>query len=98
MLDVLRRFLIDVINSTYILIIDTIKYLSFLDSPGTYILIMVIGFVLVPFGTRSIYHRYTNPHIFEHKAMIRQTIINLLVISAIILFGYLNFLRFLSPA
>lgn len=95
MLDGLRSFLIDVINSTYLLILDVAKSLSFMDNPGTYIVIMVIGFIFVPFSTKSLYHQYANPHVYEHSHLVTRAVKHLGMISAIILFGYANFLRFL---
>jgi hypothetical protein len=98
MIDVIRKFLIDVINSTYLLIMGTVEYLGFLDSPGTYLIVMVIGFVIVPFSAKGIYHQYVNPHMYEHKSLLRRVVINVSIILVIVLFGYLNFIRFLPAS
>ena len=98
MLDVIRKFIIDVINSTYLLLVGTVEYLSFLDSPGTYTLIMIIGFVMAPFYVKNVYHQYANPHQYEHVSLTRKVLSGLAIILAFVLFGYVNFIRFLPPS
>ena len=95
MLDIVRGFIIDVINSTYLLLVDTF---GFLDTPGTYLVIMVTGFVFVPFFVKDVYYQYANPHGHYSMPVYRKAVMGIIFIAAWILFGYANFIRFLPPA
>jgi hypothetical protein len=89
--------LISAINTVYYFLADNLG-LRFLDNPGTYIFIMVIGFAMVPFYAKEIYAIYINPHIYERVSLTMKILKALITIGAIVFFGYANFTRFLPPA
>jgi hypothetical protein len=97
MLEAITRPVVQVINSTYLLLLGIAQYLSFLDNPGMHIMIMVIGLVMVPFQARGIYHQYSHPHEYEAKTVVRSAAIGIAVIVFLVAFGYFNFVRFLPP-
>ena len=84
------------INAVYYFLADNLG-LRFLDNPGTYILIMVIGFAMVPFYSKNIYAIYANPHVYEKVSLTRKILKAAITIGAIVFFGYANFTRFLVP-
>ncbi len=94
MLDLIRQLIVDVINAVYYFLADTAG-LRFLDTPGTYLMIMVIGFMIVPFFSKNIYRIYANPHEHEKVSLLRKTLKGLITIGTIIFFGYANFTRFI---
>ncbi len=96
MLENLLQIVITAINTVYYFLADTVG-LRFMDNPGTYILVMVIGFIYVPFLSKSVYHQYANPHGHYNISLVRKTVMGVTFIAAWVLFGYANFLRFLPP-
>jgi hypothetical protein len=94
MLEVIRKPIVDAINAVYYFLADTVG-LRFLDTPGTYMLIMVIGFMMVPFFTKNIYRIYVNPHEHERVSLTGKILKGVITIGAIIFFGYANFTRFI---
>ncbi|MCD6496636.1 MAG: hypothetical protein J7K54_05170 [Candidatus Aenigmarchaeota archaeon] len=84
-------FIAQAAGSTYRLLAAN---LAFLDSPGTYIMLMVIGFVQIPFYARSLYYQYSHPHEYEESSLLRSLVIYTAIILAFVLTGYINFLRF----
>jgi hypothetical protein len=95
MLDAIRSFLIQVINSTYLVIVRFIESVGWLDTPGTYILWIVVGLVLIPFFTKSLYYQYANPHGYYSMSLQRKLAMSAVFVSAWLAFGYANLLRFL---
>jgi len=86
------RSLVAIINSTYILLADTF---GFLDNSATYLVIMVLGLSYCPFLFRSIYQQYVNPHEYSQVALERKVVLGVVIVIALVAFGYLNFIRFL---
>ena len=86
--------IISVINSTYTFFEGS---LGFLDTPGTYILWIVIGLIYIPFFVRNVHEQYANPHGYYTIPLVRKTIMGLIFITAWLVFGYANFIRFLPP-
>ncbi len=95
MLDAIVKSLVGVINSTYLSFVEVQKSLSFLDSPGTYTLWIVIGLIYVPFFTNNVYNQYANPHGYYSLSLVRKVIMGITFISAWLIFGFANFVRFL---
>jgi hypothetical protein len=95
MLEDIRRSLIHLINSTYLFIAEILEPVRFLDSPGTYVLVMVVGLIFVPFLSKSIYYQYAHPHEYHSMPLVRKAVMSALFVGSILLFGYANFIRFL---
>lgn len=95
MLEIVTKPVIVVINSTYLFLLDVLDYLSFLDTPGIYLIWMVIGLVFVPFFSKNVYYQYANPHEYHVMPLVRKTIMGIIFITAWLVFGYANFIRFL---
>jgi hypothetical protein len=91
-MDFITRPIVSVINSTYTLLTGS---LGWLDTPGTYIIWIVIGLIYVPFLVRNIYEQYANPHGYYAVTLIRKAIMGVIFIVAWLIFGYANFIRFL---
>ena len=74
---------------------ELLIFLKLFDSPGTYIMIMVLGLVLVPFYLSAIRHHLKNPQ--EYHAVSFENIFwaGLLLIIFLVVFGFVNFIRFL---
>lgn len=96
MLEDITRSIINIINSTYLFFSETLGSLSFLDSPGTYILWIVVGLIYVPFFVKNVYSQYANPHGYYAISIVRKVIMGAIFISAWMIFGYANFIRFLQ--
>jgi len=96
MLDLIRNAIIDVINSTYSFFMGVKNSLGFLDTPGTYILWMVIGIIFIPFFARSVYGQYANPHGYYGGSLKWKIIKGAVFITAWLVFGYANFMRFIE--
>jgi len=82
----------NVIISTYLFFRDSF---AFLDTPGTYIMWIVIGLIYVPFFTKNVYDQYANPHGYYVIPLVRKTVMGIIFITAWLVFGYANFIRFL---
>jgi hypothetical protein len=95
MLELVTRPVVRVINSTYRFFYDSLK---FLDSPGTYLLWIVGGLIMIPFFVKSIYYQYANPHAYHPMPLVRKAVMGTIFITAWLLLGYANFLRFVPPA
>ena len=94
MFEEITRPAVRVINSTYLFFYDSLK---FLDTPGTYVIWIVIGLIFIPFFSKNIYGQYTNPHAYHAMTIVRKSIMGTTFILAWLLFGYANFIRFLPP-
>jgi hypothetical protein len=75
---------------------NVFEMFSFLDSPGTYIMLMVIGLVIIPFYVKGVYSHIKNPQDYHMTSFEEKFWLGLFIIAALILFGYLNFTRFLT--
>lgn len=95
MLDIIRKSLIEIINSNYLAIVEIQNSMSFLDSPGTYLLWIVIGLVYIPFFSNNVYAQYANPHGYYPTPLLRRVLMGLTFIIAWLVFGFANFIRFL---
>ncbi len=84
--------IISVINSTFLFFSES---LGFMDSPGTYILWIVIGLIYVPFFVKGVYNQYANPHQYHAMPLLRKVVMGVIFITAWLVFGYANFLRFI---
>ncbi len=71
------------------------NFIKPLDNPGTYLMCIVIGMVLVPFYIRGVHHHIKNPH--EHHLISFETMfwLGFFLIVFLIAFGAVNFIRFL---
>ncbi len=96
MIEAVASMIVTAINTAYYFLADGLG-LRFLDTPGTYVIIMVIGFAMVPFYSKEIYAIYANPHIYEKVSLTRKILKALITVGAIVFFGYANFTRFLPP-
>jgi len=68
---------------------------ALLDSPGTYIMIMVFGLVLVPYYTGLVRHHLNNPQSYHTVSFEGKFWAGLLVIIFLLVYGLINFIRFL---
>ena len=66
-----------------------------LDNPGIYIMLMVLGLVIIPFYLKSITRHLSHPEGYYAASLEKKLLIGLVVIAGLILFGILNFLRFI---
>ena len=87
--------IVTVINSTYLFFVDMRSSLLFLDAPGTYIVWMVIGFMMVPFYVKSVYYQFANPHGHYSMPLMRKVIMGAIFLTAWAVLGYANLARFL---
>lgn len=74
------------------------EFLDFLvsfDNPGTYIMIMVFGLVLLPFYLRNVHEHFKNPHKYYMVSFEKKFWTGLLVVTFLIVFGLVNYIRFL---
>jgi len=91
----IKTWLVRVINSTYLFLVQVKDSMMWMDTPGTYILWMVIGFIYIPFFSNSVYNQYANPHGYYSIPLTRKIIMGLIFITAWIVFGYANLRRFI---
>jgi hypothetical protein len=95
MLNDIILFLVRVINSTYIMLVDTF---GFLDNGVTYLIMLVIGLAFVPILSKSVYRQYVEPHGYYHMPLKRKLLMGITFILAWLVFSYVNFIRFLPPS
>ncbi len=95
MIDAIIQFAIDIINADYILLMETLAYFSFLDSPGTYVMMMIAACVMMPVLYKSVYNQYTDPHGYYSMSLTRKIVIGLVIIAVLLSVGYFNFIRFI---
>jgi hypothetical protein len=69
-------------------------FLSLFDSPGTYIMWIVIGLVFVPFYVKGVYTQLKNPQEYYMMSFEKKFWMGLIFITAWIVFGFANFMRF----
>ncbi|NIO19698.1 MAG: hypothetical protein GTN76_02845 [Candidatus Aenigmarchaeota archaeon] len=78
---------------------DPIQYifdfLRLFDSPGTYIMWIVLGLVFVPFYVKSVYFQLKNPQEYYMMSFEKKFWMGLIFIIAWLVFGAVNFMRFL---
>ncbi|NIP40004.1 MAG: hypothetical protein GTN39_00635 [Candidatus Aenigmarchaeota archaeon] len=77
------------------LIQDLFNFLRLFDTPGTYIMWIVIGMVFVPFYVKSIHNQLKNPQDYYMMSFEKKFWMGLIFIIAWIVFGVANFMRFL---
>lgn len=97
MLEDILLFIVRTINGIYYFFTETLG-LAFMDNPGTYLFILVMGIVMIPLFIKSVYKVYSNPNEYEHVSLSRKILKGAITIGAIIFFAYANFLRFVPPA
>lgn len=88
-------FLADMINGTTALLW---QMFGFMDSPVTYLIIMVIDLAFVPVLANSVYRQYAHPNEYFQMPLMRKVVMGVTFIVALFVFGYANFLRFLPAA
>jgi|GEM_PF-2196661 len=76
------------------LIEDFFGFLMLFDTPGTYIMWIVIGMVFVPFYVKSVYAQLKNPQEYYMMSFEKKFWMGLIFIIAWIVFGFVNFMRF----
>ena len=92
MFEDVTRPIVRTINSTYQFFYDSLKQY---DTPGTYILWIVIGLIYVPFFVKSVYNQYANPHAYHTMPLLRKAVMGTIFIIAWLVLGYANFIRFI---
>ena len=65
-----------------------------LDSPGTYIMMMVLGLIILPFYIKSVNNQMKNPEDYYSVSFGKRFFIGLLMVLSLILYGLYNYLRF----
>ena len=73
----------------------TLEFFSFLDTPGTYIIWTVVGIVMIPLFSKSIYYQYANPHDHYSMPLMRKAVMTVIFLTAWLVFGYANIIRFI---
>ncbi len=67
-----------------------------IDTPGTYIMMMVLGMVFVPFYVKMVQAHLKNPEDYYAMSFEKKFFIGLLAIAFLIGFGLVNYLRFVQ--
>ena len=74
---------------------EIIDIILLLDNPGTYLMMIVFGMVLVPFYIRSVHYHIKNPQEYHMMSFEKKFWIGFFVITALLVIGAVNFIRFL---
>lgn len=69
-------------------------FLRLLDSPGTYIMWIVIGLIFVPFYVKNVHNQLKNPQEYYMMSFEKKFWMGLIFIIAWLVFGFVNFMRF----
>jgi hypothetical protein len=72
------------------------EFLGGIDTPGTYIMWIVIGLVLVPFYVKSVYNQFKNPAEYYMISFEKTIIMGAIFFAAWFIFGVVNFFRFVG--
>ena len=97
MIEMIMLAIVRIINTFYYFIADTLG-LRFIDTPVTYIFIMVVSLALIPLSFKNIYYIYAHPNEHEHISLTKRVVKACITIVAIFFLGYANFMRFSVPA
>lgn len=83
------------ISIVFELIQDVFNFLKLFDSPGTYLMWIVLGMVFVPFYVKSVHSQFRNPQEYYMVSFEKKFWMGLIFIIAWLVFGVANFMRFL---